>query len=169
VVQDFYWYLLHSTAANAFPEGIYYQKRFAWSDTIPHTTGAANYAIMLRHMLVHEDGEELHLLTAVPDWWLGDGQVIRLERMPTHFGPLSLTLTGTSRGVSATLVAPTRNPPKRIVLHLPKSRPLIGSAGGMQVVTRPDQKQRWDFAGVVERYRASMTPEARRAWEALGL
>jgi hypothetical protein len=23
VVEDFYWYLLHSTAAHAFPEGIY--------------------------------------------------------------------------------------------------------------------------------------------------
>jgi hypothetical protein len=26
VVRDFYWYLLHSTAAHAFPEGIYYKK-----------------------------------------------------------------------------------------------------------------------------------------------
>jgi len=62
VVEDFYWYLLHSTAAHAFPEGIYYKKRMAWSHTIPHVTGACNYAIMLRHMLVHEAGEELHLL-----------------------------------------------------------------------------------------------------------
>ena len=34
--------------------GIFYKRRFAWSDTIPHCTGAANYALMLRHMLVHE-------------------------------------------------------------------------------------------------------------------
>ena len=40
VVQDFYWYLLHSTAANAFPEGIYFKKRVAWNDTLPHVTGA---------------------------------------------------------------------------------------------------------------------------------
>ncbi len=40
VVEDFYWYLLHSTAAHAFPEGIYYKKRTAWCDTIPHVTGA---------------------------------------------------------------------------------------------------------------------------------
>ena len=169
VAQDFYWYLLHTTAANAFPEGIYYQKRVAWADTIPHTTGAANYAIMLRHMLVHEDGDDLHLLSAVPDWWLGDGQEIRLQRLPTHFGPMDLTIVGTSRGVNVTVAAPQRNPPKRIVLHLPKSRPMIGGASGMEVVVRPDQKQRWDFAGVVEKYRASMTPEARRAWEAMGL
>ena len=47
VVEDFYWYLLHSTAAHAFPEGIYFKRRFAWSDTIPHVTGACNYALML--------------------------------------------------------------------------------------------------------------------------
>ena len=35
VVEDFYWYLLHSTAAHAFPEGIFFKRRFAWSDTIP--------------------------------------------------------------------------------------------------------------------------------------
>ena len=37
---------------------------------------------MFRHMLVHEAGDELHLLTAVPDWWLGDGREIRVERRP---------------------------------------------------------------------------------------
>ena len=45
VVEDFYWYLLHSTAAHAFPEGIYYKRRVAWSDTIPHVTGR----LQLRH------------------------------------------------------------------------------------------------------------------------
>lgn len=62
-VEDFYWYLLHSTATHAFPEGIYYRKRTAWNDTIPHATGAANYAFLLRHALVHERGDELHLLS----------------------------------------------------------------------------------------------------------
>ena len=39
VVEDFYWYLLHSTAANAFPEGILFKTRTAWIDTIPHVPG----------------------------------------------------------------------------------------------------------------------------------
>ena len=78
VVEDFYWYLLHSTATHAFPEGIMFLQRTAWGDTIPHAS-AANYAIMLRHMLVHEHGDELHLLSAVPDWWLGPGQEIVVQ------------------------------------------------------------------------------------------
>ena len=158
VVEDFYWYLLHSTAAHAFPEGIYYERRYAWGETIPHVTGACNYAIMLRHMLVHEEGDELHLLKAVPDWWLADGEEIRVERLPTHFGPMNLVVRGTARGVRVDFDPPKRNPPKRIVLHLPKSRPLVGKLDGVDVVARADQKKRWDFPTVVSLYKQSDPP-----------
>jgi len=168
VVEDFYWYLLHSSASHAFPEGIYYQRRFAWSHTIPHVTGASNYALMLRHMLVHEQGDELHLLKAVPDWWLGEGREIRVERAPTHFGQVDLTVRGAAEGVRVNLDltpgdspganlaapsgAPLRRPPKRILLHLPASRPLVGSLERVEVVTRSDQKKQWDFPTVVKLY-----------------
>ena len=155
VVEDFYWYLLHSTAAHAFPEGIFYKRRYAWGETIPHVTGACNYAILLRHMLVHEEGDELHLLKAVPDWWLEPGRQIRAEQLPTHFGELSLVIRGKDRGVKVQLAGPTRQKPNRIVLWLPESRPLIGRLPGVEVVTRDNQKQRWDFPTVVAQYLAS--------------
>ena len=152
VVEDFYWYLLHSTAAHAFPEGIYYQERTAWGETIPHVTGASNYALLLRHMIVDEAGDELHLLPAVPDWWLGDGQEIRVERAPTHFGVMSLIVRGTASGVEVEFSPPQRERPKKIILRLPKSRPLEGALRGIKVVHRPDQKKRWDFETVVRLY-----------------
>jgi len=152
VVEDFYWYLLHSTATHAFPEGVYYKQRVAWSDTIPHALGAANYALLLRHMLVHERGEELHLLMAVPDGWLAEGQVIHIERAPTHFGPLSLRVTGTAEGVQVKLEPLWRQPPKRIVLHLPESRPLAGPVEGLDVLARSDQQRPWDFPRVIRLY-----------------
>jgi hypothetical protein len=155
VVEDFYWYLLHSTAAHAFPEGIYYRRRFAWSETIPHVTGACNYAIMLRHMLVHEQGEELRLLSTVPDWWLEAGQEIRIERLPTWFGELNLLVRGTAGGVEVKLDPPKRTPPQRIVLHLPETRRPIDRLRGAELATRPPQQQRWDFPTVVERYENS--------------
>lgn len=152
VVEDFYWYLLHSTATHAFPEGVYYKRRLAWSDTIPHALGASNYAIMLRHMLIHERGDELHLLMAVPDWWLANGEEIRVERAPTHFGLMSLRVVGTEKGVRVKFDPPGRQPPKQVFLYLPKSRPLVGSAEGIEVVVRSDQKTHWDFANVVRLY-----------------
>jgi hypothetical protein len=158
VVEDFYWYLLHSTATNAFAEGIYYKRRFAWSDTIPHVTGAANYAIMLRHILIDERGDELNLLMAVPDWWLAEGEEIRIERAPTHFGLMSLRVTGTAKGVLIKLDPPRRQPPKRIILYLPKSRQPVESVEGVEVVVRAEQKKRWDFPTVVQLYSEQAVP-----------
>jgi len=155
VAQDFYWYLLHSTAAHAFPEGIYFKRRFAWNDTIPHVTGACNYALMLRHMLLHEEGDELHLLKAVPDWWLEDGNVIRVERAPTYFGEMSMTIYAKPDGVQLKLEAPKRLAPAKVVVHLPQSRPLLNAPKGVEAAQRPDQKQRWDFTTIVKRYTGS--------------
>ena len=71
VVEDFYWYLLHSTAAHAFPEGI--SKSGSSPGATPFRTAPARELcqFLLRHILIHEKGDELHLLSAVPDWWLG--------------------------------------------------------------------------------------------------
>ncbi|MCB1126269.1 MAG: discoidin domain-containing protein, partial [Verrucomicrobiae bacterium] len=169
VVRDFYWYLLHSTAAHAFPEGIYPERREAWSDTIPHVTGACNYAIMLRHMLVHEEGGELHLLKAVPDWWLEEGREISLDRLPTHFGVMALRVRGRAQGVEVTLAKPTRQSPKRVVLHLPTSRRLLTPRNGIDVVTRAQQTQRWDFPTVVAIHEKSDPPPLWTEPDALSL
>jgi len=152
VVENFYWYLLHTTASNQFGECINYKTRLSASDTVPHVTGCAMFAVMLRHMLIHERGDALHLLWAVPDWWLGDGKVIRIERAPTHFGEMALTVRGTAKGVEVELDAPGREKPARIVLHLPKSRPLVKPVAGVEVEVRPDQKERWDLPTILARY-----------------
>jgi hypothetical protein len=157
-VEEFYWYLLHSTATHAFPEGIHYGRRFAWSDTIPHATGAANFAFLLRHALVHEQGDELHLLLGAPDWWLENGREIRVENAPTHFGTMSLRLRGTATGVEVKLDSPRRQPPSRIVLHLPSSRPAAKAPKAVTVIYRPDDVRRWDFSTVIEAYRKLPAP-----------
>lgn len=73
---------------------------------------------------------------AVPDWWLAEGNEIRVERAPTHFGLVSLTVTGTEKGVHVEFDPPNRQPPKRIFLYLPRSRQLITSVEGIEVVVR---------------------------------
>ena len=152
-VKDFYWYLLHSTATHAFPEGIFYKKRTAWNDTIPHATGAANYAFMLRHALIHERGSELHLLCGAPDWWLERGHEIRVQNAPTHFGVLSLRVRGEAEGVEVSFEPPQRSPPARVVLHLPTSRPLLKPLPGVDIALRLQDLQRWDYPTMVELYR----------------
>jgi hypothetical protein len=162
-VEEFYWYLLHSTATHAFPEGIFYGRRFAWSDTIPHATGAANFAFLLRHALVHEQGDELHFLLGAPDWWLENGREICVEHAPTHFGPMSLRIRGVARGVEVKLDRPRRQLPKRVVLHLPNSRPVVKAPKGVEVVYRPDQARRWDYPTIIETYRKLPAPPLKLA------
>ncbi len=158
VVEDFHWYLLHAAATQAFPEGIFYKRRFAWSDTIPHCTGAANYALMLRHMFVHEQDNVLHLLPAVPDGWLADGKEIRIERTPTHFGPIDMTVKGSPKGVRVDFTGAFRQEPERIVLHLPASRPIEAQVPGITVQARPDQQTEWGFEKVVATYLKTAPP-----------
>jgi hypothetical protein len=157
--EEFYWYLLHSSASHAFPEGIFYKRRYAWGETIPHVLGAANFAFMLRHALVHERGDELHLLMGTPDWWLGEGKTIRVQDAPTHFGPMGLWVKGTDKGVEVRLDLPRRQPPKRVVLHLPTLRRPLTSLKEVEVVFRPDQSRRWDVPTVVDLYQKRPAPQ----------
>ena len=153
MVHAFYWYLLHSSAAHALPEGILWPNRYAWSDTIPHATGASNYSYLLRHMFIHEQDNELHLLKAVPDWWLQPGKEIRIANAPTHFGTMNLVVRGEAKGVTVVVDPPNRDKPERILLYLPEHRPLLKAPEGVEIQIRPKQKKQWDYPTVVETYK----------------
>jgi GH35 family endo-1,4-beta-xylanase len=45
---------------------------------------------------------------------------------------------------------------------------LLNPAKNVSMARRPDQKVRWDFPTVVEKYRNSLTAEDRMKWESLG-
>lgn len=154
VAEAFYWFLLHTTSSNMFGEVINYRQRYGFCDTLPHVTGAAMFCNMFRHMLIHERGDVLELLWGVPDWWIGEGQEIRIERAPTHFGFMNLRVRGKADGVEVDFDAPDRSPAEKIVLHLPQSRKLLKPVEGVEVVYRSVQKRRWDFPGVVKIYEA---------------
>jgi hypothetical protein len=114
-------------------------------------------------MLVHETGDaggpgELHLLAAVPDWWLENGREIAVEKAPTRFGEMDLRVTGTPAGVRVEVRLPQRSKPAKIVLHLPRSRPAIGGLPGFEIAYRPDQSRRWDFPTVVREYEKTAPP-----------
>lgn len=78
---------------------------FAWAEQVdpshggfsggdmPHVWAAADYATLVREMLITEHGGALELFNGVPDWWLSHGKVILLENAPTHFGTLTLLQT----------------------------------------------------------------------------
>jgi hypothetical protein len=101
VIRSFYSYL-----ACAFSHSVLepVEHRWAWGQYFgpPSTDGA--WFELYRHMLIHErDDGSLVLFQATPRKWLEDGQRIEVERAPTWYGRLSMTME--SRAASGQLHA----------------------------------------------------------------
>jgi len=123
-IREFYAVLVHTSSTHA---GFEYSIR-PWGDRdfsgnlAPHGWFAAEYRNLLRNMMVREQGDTLHLLSAVSPSWIGNGKSLRVEKAQTYFGALSFSLTmpsATQAELSLrTEFAPGRAPAK-MVLHLP--------------------------------------------------
>ncbi len=87
---------------------------------MPHNWASAEFIRLVRHLVVLERGDELHLAEGLPPAWVRPGAVTRLDGVMTEFGPIGLELSVAADGSSAILKLdpPRRNPPERIVLHL---------------------------------------------------
>ncbi|MHB8520283.1 MAG: glucosidase family protein, partial [Limisphaerales bacterium] len=86
---------------------------------MPHNWASAEFIRLVRHLLVLERGNELHLLEGLPSKWVKPGAVIRLTKVATEFGPITLNLRVSTDGTTARLkLNPLRRTPERIVLHL---------------------------------------------------
>jgi hypothetical protein len=121
-IREFYAELLHTSSTHA---GFEYAIR-PWGsrdfegNLAPHGWFAADYRNLLRNMMLREDGDTLHLLSAVSPEWIGSGKRIRVERAPSSFGMTDFTLRMTSEN-SAVLELKDiwQNAPRALVLHLP--------------------------------------------------
>ncbi len=105
------------------------EHRWTWGQYFgpPSTDGA--WFELYRNMLIHElDDGALLLMQATPRKWLADGQRIMVERAPTCYGDLSMTVE--SHAASGTLTAqiqmPTRAEPKRLIVRFrhPETKPI---------------------------------------------
>ncbi|MGA2570483.1 MAG: hypothetical protein ABSF23_08195 [Terracidiphilus sp.] len=121
-IREFYSILLHTSSTNA---GFEYNIR-PWGDRDPghnlppHGWFAAEYRTLLRTMLVREEGNQLHLLSAVSPAWIGKGKTIAVRQAPTNFGPLAFTLEQPQDGVAVLRLNPDfTSKPDAIIVHVP--------------------------------------------------
>jgi hypothetical protein len=122
VIHEFYAELLHTSSTHA---GFEYSIR-PWGNRdfegnlAPHGWFAADYRNLLRNMMVREEGNTLHLLSALSPEWIGKGKAIRVERAPSYFGLIDFALEMPEAN-SAVLHLHTsfQVPPQKLVLHLP--------------------------------------------------
>jgi len=96
--------------------------------TLPHLYSGTQQLLLVRTMLVREEGDRLILCSATPRTWLADGKHIEVRGAATRFGPLSFRLeSSTGRGeIRAWIGSPGRQPPREIVLCLrhPRGKPI---------------------------------------------
>ena len=67
-----------------------------------------------------EDGE-LHLLRLIPLAWLTEDRESSFDKIPTEFGPVSISVRLTDAGRRLVVVYDPRfrTPPRRVLLHIP--------------------------------------------------
>src|SRR5262249_54724550 len=88
----------------------------------PNSASNADTLLMLRNALVMErlkdniEIGDIDLLRGAPRAWLESGKPVRLSRMPTYFGEVSMEATGDRAGVRATIDVPPRS--ARLLLHI---------------------------------------------------
>jgi hypothetical protein len=88
----------------------------------PNSASNADTLLMLRNSLVMErlkdniETGDLDLLSGAPRAWLESGKPIRIERLPTYFGKISLGATGDRAALRATIDPPERS--ARLMLHI---------------------------------------------------
>jgi hypothetical protein len=122
-IQEFYAELLHTSSTHA---GFEYSVR-PWGDRdfsgnlAPHGWFAAEYRNLLRNMMVREEGNTLHLFSALSPNWIGAGKSIRVRRANTYFGEVDAELTMPTEHEAVLSLDPHflagANP--AVLLHLP--------------------------------------------------
>lgn len=88
---------------------------------MPEASAHANLIILVRNMLVREEGKTLHLLSGVPPDWINLGEKITVRDAPTLLGKVSYTLTYSSANKMAldlTLIPGGAN----VLVHFPLGR-----------------------------------------------
>jgi hypothetical protein len=121
-VRDLYAELVHTSSTQA---GFEFNIK-PWGDRnfhynlAPHGWFAARLRIALRNMFIREQGNDLHLLSAVSPAWIQPGRELVVDHSPTTFGMVNLSVRIlTPSQAEITLHDHFADPPAHIVLHLP--------------------------------------------------
>ncbi|MCC7499128.1 MAG: hypothetical protein IT160_16205 [Bryobacterales bacterium] len=121
-VRDLYASLVHTTSTHApqeFGTRPWSDRDFVEHDLLPDGPASGKTIELLRNMLVREHGNDLYLFSALSPDWLETGKATVVDRQPTTFGPVSVTLRASVGGLQVTLSPRFRQPPKRILIRVP--------------------------------------------------
>ncbi len=123
VIEDLYNVLTHTSSTQAGFETLIipWSDRDPGWDMTPHGWFAAEYRTIIRNMMIREQGNVLHLLSAVSPEWIGPGKQIKVLHAPTYFGHVSFELRCEPDSAEITFDANYFKglSPDTLALHLP--------------------------------------------------
>lgn len=95
----------------------------------PEGWAEANLIMLLRNMLLREQGQSLHLLSGIPTDWIAPGQKITVRNALTMFGIVSYTLDFVAPGKMTLDMAMPSGGVKAVVhLPLPKGTQIVAAS-----------------------------------------
>ncbi len=107
-------------------------RRAIYLGDMPHTWIGAEYARAVFGMLFHEGDDTLELLPgAPPSWVAGDG--LRIDKVPTAFGPLSLSARQAGSTLTVTLGPGLRDGVPLVLKWPSRTRPVFVRVDGHEV------------------------------------
>jgi hypothetical protein len=117
---------------------------FCWPEAIhPRTLGgcmgdghhgwaAAEWLILMRNLIIHENGDVLEITRLLPSEWCRPGKRISIMNAPSDFGPLSVAVEFENGFELLTIHASWRTPPREIRWYLAgEGRRIVGPASGV--------------------------------------
>ncbi len=121
VIKDLYAELVHTSSTHAGWEvgPRPWTTRDFGNDMSPHGWFSADYVALLRDMLVREQGNDLHLLSALSPAWTKPGETIKVSNAPTEFGRIAMDCRFTGSGMQMKLDTNFRHNPAHIIIHMP--------------------------------------------------
>ncbi|MFV0606900.1 MAG: chitobiase/beta-hexosaminidase C-terminal domain-containing protein [Niabella sp.] len=120
-IEDLYSILVHTSSTNA---------GFEWRPTpwgnrdfehnrAPHGWFAARYIEYLRNMLVREEGNDVHLLSAISPEWAKNGDTIKVNDAPTYFGNVNYSVSFSKNKINVRLHNSLKMDGGKIYFHIP--------------------------------------------------
>ncbi len=111
--------LAKATSVGTWPEAIHPKTGGGCMGDGMHLWAAADWLLIMRDLLLFEDGANLVLLPAAPDDWFEWGSCIEVHDAPTHFGRVSYRVEAREAEVIIDIAAAWRHTPLKIEVNLP--------------------------------------------------
>jgi GH15 family glucan-1,4-alpha-glucosidase len=87
------WLTTNTTSTGAWPEALHPHSKGGCAGDGHDTLATAEFLILVRNMLVKEEGQSLHITPIFPKEWLNNKKPIQVKDLPSYFGKINFTMS----------------------------------------------------------------------------